>query len=71
MRNHDLHCRKLKPRQHHHDVATALAFDDAFLAGQGPVADLQLQAETTRRKAFARLSWRIWVIFATFSQTIA
>ena len=35
MRNHDIHCRKLKPRQHRHDVATALALNHALLAGQG------------------------------------
>ena len=34
MRNHDMHCRKLEPRQHCHNVAPALAFDHALLAGQ-------------------------------------
>ena len=41
MRIHDIHCRKLKPRQGRHDVAPALAFDHALLAGQGPVARLR------------------------------
>ena len=38
IRNHDVHCRKLEPRQNRHDVAPALAliFDHALLAGQGP-----------------------------------
>ena len=41
MSNHDIHCRKLKPRQHRHDVAPALAFDHALLGGLGPVAKLR------------------------------
>ena len=41
MRNHDIHCRKLEPRQHRHSVGPVLAFDHALLAGQGPVARLR------------------------------
>ena len=41
VRNHDIHCRKPKLRQHRHDVAPALAFDHALLAGHGPVARLR------------------------------
>ena len=72
MRNHVIHCRNLKPPQHSHDVVPSLAFAHALLAGHGPVArqDWQLQAETTRRKTFSRLSWRIWVNLGTLSQTI-
>ena len=74
VRNHDIHCRKLKPRQHRHDVAPALAFDHALLAGQRPVARRRRRLAAAGRddqvQAFARLSWRIWVILATFSQTI-
>ena len=41
MRNHDIHCRKLVPRQHRHDVAPALAFDHALLSGQGTATRLR------------------------------
>ena len=41
MRNYRIHCRKLEPLQHRHDVALALAFHDALLSGQGPVATLR------------------------------
>ena len=34
VRNHGIHCRNLKPRQHRHDVAPALAFDHALQAPQ-------------------------------------
>ena len=41
VRNHAIYCRKLKQRQHRHDVASALAFAHALLAGQGPVTRLR------------------------------
>ena len=41
LRNHDFHFRKLEPRQHRHNDAPALAFDNALLAGQGPVVKLR------------------------------
>ena len=36
MHNHNIHIRKLEPRQCRHDVAPALAFNHALLAGQDP-----------------------------------
>ena len=49
VRNHDMHCRKLKPRQHRHNVAPALAFDHALLAGQGLVPRLRRRLEAGGR----------------------
>ena len=40
MHYHDIHCPKLEPRQHHHDVAPALALCHALLDGQVLVARL-------------------------------
>ena len=41
MRNHDIHCRKLDPQQHRHDVTPALAFNHALVFGQAPFASLR------------------------------
>ena len=49
MRSHHIHCRKLEPRQHRHDVEPALALDYALLAGQGPVARLRYQLAAAGR----------------------
>ena len=53
-------CRELTPGRHRRNVTTALALRHALLYGHDPVAgdaaDWNLQAGTTRRKAFACLS---------------
>ena len=54
VRNHDIHCRKLGPRQHRHDVAPALAFNYALLAGQGSVAKLRRRLAAAGRENQAR-----------------
>ena len=50
MRNHDIQRRKLKPRQHRHDVAPAMAFDPALLAGWGIILHMVCTRCVTRRK---------------------
>ena len=49
MRNNDIHCRKREPLQHRHDVAPALAFNHALLAGQGPIARLRRRLAAANR----------------------
>ena len=75
MRNHDIHCRKLKPRQNRHDVAPALRFDRALFAGQGPVQRLRRRLAASRRDDQAQGVCQVIVAhldhLGTFSQTIA
>ena len=49
MRNHDIHRCKIKPRQHRHEVAPALAFHHAFIAGHGTVSRLQTRLSAAGR----------------------
>ena len=49
MRNHDIHCCKLEPRQHRHDVAQALALEHALPAGQGLVTRPRRRLEAAGR----------------------
>ena len=62
-----IHYRKLAPRQVRHNVAAALGFNHGCpsFRHRGAAAIWQLQVETIRRKAFAMLTWRTWVILAT------
>ena len=41
MRNHDIHCRKLKQRLQRHDTALAPTFHHVLLTGQGPVTKVR------------------------------
>ena len=61
MRNHDIHCRNLEPRQHRHDVTPALSFHHALLTGQGPVTRLRRRLAAAGRDDQAQGVCRIIV----------